>query len=927
MMTFPKNTTQLRHFIKISLTLLLSMIAALPAASQRSYVKGIIWDEAIQGPVEGAAIRLNKLPDSTFVKGTITDMKGSFHINGISSGNYCLQISFLGYKTIEKTIKLSVSDTLNIARIPFTSSDVQLQEVVVTGKQPGVKINNDTVEYVASAYRTQKSAVVEDLLKKLPGVEIDEEGKIMVNGQEIKQVMIDGKEFFGNDPKIATKYLPTDMIEMLQVVEKKSDLEEVTGIDDGNRQYVINLKVKRDMKRGVFGTAAAGAGTEGRYEANALINRFANERQITGLFGSNNTNNMGFSDMLKGIPSQIASQVAQAATNGRGEIRTHMAGANYADLLLNKKLKIDGNLFLANFNREELRDLHRKNFQASGFNTVNQAQSTTNESTQFKTGWRLDYRPTPQTRIFFRPNIVVGNGKQRDEVAYETLQGDTTLIDSAYSKNHYKDKNFYLNGTLTINHNLRKRGRSISMDIAGQISHTLNNSDTWTDKLKFPSSDPSQPTPTPLTWQYSDRTTDRNEYRIRLNYSEPISKTLQITTSYQFKKSTTITDKVTHKWNKNTEEFEFLPSQSDRFDNIFNNHRFELGIRKYWKGINLRIGGAVEPSHMLGYSYKADTLFYAVTKNSMDVSPYVNFVCPFSKEKILRLDVWANTRQPSGTQLQPIRDESNPSYIRDGNPDLKPIITTRIRLRYNDYNKKTQRTIVLNLGIDINKNSITNRTQYIDKGVQLTKPININGVWNAYFTFMYNVPLNPHFRLSSYTTGNYNRNINFISDKDNPGGKNINNNTRLRERLLLSYRNDILEIGAKTDIHHNYADYSLQKNMNVNAFNIINGGNLEIRFPKDMGGILVDYDYNMKKGYSEGFDRSEHILSAQLNVSVFKNKCGTISIKGYDILGQKQAISRNIRSNNIEDIQFNTLPRYIMFQFSYRFNYFAKAKF
>lgn len=174
-------------------------------------------------------------------------------------------------------------------------------------------------------------------LKKLPGVEIDEEGKILVNGQEITQVMVDGKEFFGNDPKVATKNLPVDMIERLQVVEKKSDMEELTGIDDGNRQYIINLKVKRDKKRGVFGTALAGGGTQEKYEANALINKFSKETQLTVLGGSNNTNNMGFSDMLKGIPSQVAAQASQAARTGRGIMRTHMGGVNYADRYLDGK--------------------------------------------------------------------------------------------------------------------------------------------------------------------------------------------------------------------------------------------------------------------------------------------------------------------------------------------------------------------------------------------------------------------------------------------------------------------------------------------------------------------------------------------------------------------------------------------------------------
>ena len=445
--------TRTRHYIEYWI---ISFFLLIPfsAFSKDAEVKGTLFDAALKIPVEMATVRLSHLPDSTFISGTASDKDGLFKFSGLVPGKYFIHITYLGYQSVYKNIEIkALSDRVDLGRLVLYSADTQLKEAVVVGKQPGVMVNNDTLEYSPTAFRTTKNAVIEDLLKKLPGVEIDEEGKILVNGQEITQVMVDGKEFFGNDPKVATKNFPVDMIERLQVVEKKSDMEELTGIDDGNRQYIINLKVKRDKKRGVFGTALAGGGTQEKYEANALINKFSKETQLTVLGGSNNTNNMGFSDMLKGIPSQVAAQASQAARTGRGIMRTHMGGVNYADRYLDGKMKLNGNIFVANFNQDESRSLYRENFQTSGFNTLHRNQWNNNKSTQFRTNWKWEYQIDKKNRLYFRPNIVWGDGNRKEWADYRTLKGDTMLLDSSYVDYWAKEKNYYLQGTLSYGHN------------------------------------------------------------------------------------------------------------------------------------------------------------------------------------------------------------------------------------------------------------------------------------------------------------------------------------------------------------------------------------------------------------------------------------------------------------------------------------------
>ena len=226
--------TRTHHYIEYWI---ISFFLLIPfsAFSEDAEVKGTLFDAALKIPVEMATVRLSRLPDSTFISGTASDKDGLFKLSELVPGKYFIHITYLGYQSVYKNIEIkALSDRVDLGRLVLYSADTQLKEAVVVGKQPGVMVNNDTLEYSPTAFRTTKNAVIEDLLKKLPGVEIDEEGKILVNGQEITQVMVDGKEFFGNDPKVATKNLPVDMIERLQVVEKKSDMEELTGIDDGN---------------------------------------------------------------------------------------------------------------------------------------------------------------------------------------------------------------------------------------------------------------------------------------------------------------------------------------------------------------------------------------------------------------------------------------------------------------------------------------------------------------------------------------------------------------------------------------------------------------------------------------------------------------------------------------------------------------------
>ena len=287
-----------RYFFILFLILL-----SMPAYAQKGVdITGTVIEEGTNEPIEQATVRLLSVKDSSMIGGVATSRNGSFMLKNIKNGSYLLHVSFVGFDPLYQPLRVTgKTNPVKLGKLALTDGAIQLGEAVVIGKAPEVTVRNDTMEYNADSYKTTEGSMLEDLLKKMPGVEVDSEGKITVNGKEIKKVLIDGKEFFSDDPKVASKNLPSKMIDKVQVLDKLSDMAKMTGFDDGEEETVINLTVKPGMKQGWFGNAFAGYGSEDRYEGNFMVNRFINNDQLTLMGGINNTNNMGFSDLASSM--------------------------------------------------------------------------------------------------------------------------------------------------------------------------------------------------------------------------------------------------------------------------------------------------------------------------------------------------------------------------------------------------------------------------------------------------------------------------------------------------------------------------------------------------------------------------------------------------------------------------------------------------
>ena len=554
-------------------------------------ISGTVKDKTDDSPLPQVSIRLLSARDSSFVTGVSSKNDGTFALTVKKAGNYLAAFSFLGYKTTYEPVRLTANQRRrNIGTVLLESNDILLQEAVVVGKAPEVVVKEDTVEFNADSYKTQPNSVVEDLLKKLPGVEVDSEGKITHAGKEITKILVDGKEFFSDDPKIATKNLPVDIVEKLQVVDRKSDLARLTGVDDGEEETVINLTIKKGMKHGWFGNVSGGYGLDGRYEAGAMINRFFGDNQITILAGSNNTNNMGFTDLGGSRFRRFG---------GMNGINTsHNVGVNF-NVGKGEEFRVGGDVSYNNSNRNVLQRTERQNLFAdstsyySGHNKMNDHGQ--NIRGNFRIHWEIDSLNT----LEFRPKFAVALSRSDSYDSALTTAGDLarSKVNFSESDNFNKGTGYDLSGELIYNHKFLSRpGRSFSIQAEYKFSDTKE--DGWTKALyKY-----YQLATDSTLDQIDDNHTWSNGYGARLTWTEPlgdVKKGRFLTFSYRFQANFNNADKYTY--DVFTDPLTALPLDTLRNDDLSNSfrnnyymHRAQVGFKQVKPTYTYDVGVAVE---------------------------------------------------------------------------------------------------------------------------------------------------------------------------------------------------------------------------------------------------------------------------------------------------------------------------------------------
>lgn len=913
----------MKHVLSIILGLCLCI--GLHAQNQSNItITGRVFDKTTNETIEAASIRVLNARDSSYVNGTATDKNGNFKIT-LKKALYIVNASFLGMGT--KYINVDSPRNARIGDIFLEEDGVLLQEAIVTAKAIEVLIKGDTVEYNADSYKVQESAVLEDLIKKIPGAEIDANGKITVNGKDISKILVDGKEFFSDDPKVASKNLPAKMVDKLQVLDKKSDLAQLTGFDDGNEETVINLTFKPGMKEGLFGQFQGGYGTKDRYEGNGMLNYMRNNTQISVLGGLNNTNNAGFSDFASSMGGgRGGGPRGISFGSNNGVATTNNIGINIASEL-SEKFKINGSVNFGSIDNDVTNETERIYDSEQRLSRKTNLSTGNNKSQNIGANFRMEWAPDTLTKIIFRPNMRYNKNE-----SFERAGGRSYYSEGFSDIDFSTDTSFYssnsdglnLNGNLIASRKLNSKGRSITLSLSGG----LNNSDA--DGYDFSSSLFSfrdiagKPDSTGIVTNQFNKQKDRSyNWRTSISYVEPLGRNNFLELEYSIRKSNSRTDKDVFAYDDITESY-LLPVDSvTRYvTNDFLTQNATLSFQSVRNKFNYTIGLGIEPA-----SSNTDIFVPNEAKKDMPKLDVINIVPKFrfnyrwSRSQTLRIDYRGSTNQPTTRQLYDGDYSNTATSIERGNPNLDPSFTNNISVRYQSFNAEKAAMFMIIGRFQNTLNDIT-RISTWEGSRDLTTYKNVNGNMSANVRMMFNSPLrNRNFSINGMTYGGYNRTNSFISQKSEKSlVKNTANLLTVHENLGLRFTSDIFDFSVRGNMRFERLINSVSDN-NRSIFDYGGYADFTLHLPYDWH-IESDINYSANSGYEGNYKKNEWLWNASISKDFLKAKNATFRVKAYDLLKERSNVSWSSNSNYTQYSRTNTINSYVMFSLVYRFQSF-----
>lgn len=905
---------------KCLLMLLMILFSPMAFAQQSGVnVTGSVVEQGSDTPIEQATVRLLNVKDSAMVRGVVSARNGSFTLKNVKKGSYLLHITFIGYDPLYQPLQITgKKNPVNVGKLELSDGAIELGEAVVIGKAPEVTVRNDTVEYNADSYKVTEGSVLEDLLKKMPGVEVDGEGKITVNGKEVKKVMVDGKEFFSDDPKVASKNLPAKMIDKLQVLDKKSDMAQMTGFDDGEEETVINLTVKPGMKQGWFGNAYGGYGSKDRYEGNAMVNRFVNNDQITFMGGANNTNNMGFSDLASTMFSGMGGGGGRRGGFGAGSGITSSgnAGLNFSKEFKPDKLTLGGNTRYSHSDNDARSKSDRQNILPGDSSSYDNSEAMSRtKSDNFGVDFRLEWKPDTMTQLIFRPSFSLSHSMNDNFSDATTLDNERDTVNTNKSSNYSESNGYNLNASIDFSRKLNNKGRVFSATLSGGNSDSYSDGMNRSDIVYFNQTDALKNSIIDQRSRYDNKGFN---YRAYVSWVEPIGHNNFIQATYSI--SQRKQEALKNVYNQDADGiYNVLDSAySQSYRNNFISQRASLSFKSQREKFNYTIGLNLDPSYSSSENFVGDTTLSKITRKVVNLSPMAQFNYMFDKRTNLRIMYNGRTSQPSMTQLQPVADISDPTNITIGNPDLNPRYTNNVFIRFQQFTPEKQRAFMIMANGSYIINDIVSYTSYNQEtGVKTTTYKNVNGNYSGNVRMMLNTPLkNKKFSINSMTMASFANSNGYINEE-----KNTNLNLILSERGGIDFRSSYLDLGVNGNIRYNATSNSLQKENNQNTFNYGAGGYTTIYLPLNFK-IESDVNWSTNSGYGDGFKQNEVLWNASASKSFLKNNQGTLRFKIYDILQQRSNISRSVTASYIQDSEYNTLGSYFMVHFIYRFSIF-----
>ena len=944
------------------LLLIVAVLTALTSMAQLQ-VTGKVIESDSQEPIAQTTVKLLKT-DSTLAAGVLTKLDGSFNVKAPKTGTYIIQVTCVGFKAYTKRVSVQADKDVKLGTISLQPDAIMLKGATVTGHAAKVTLKADTFIYNAAAFRTPEGSVVEELVKRLPGAEVGDDGSIKINGKEVKKILVDGKEFMTGDTKTAMKNLPTNIIDRIKAYDQQSDFSRITNIDDGEEQTVLDFGIKPGMNRGFMTNNDFGIGTRDRYSARTFNGLMKQDMTMMLMASANNVNDMGFGGGGGG---------GRFGMGRQGLTATKMVGLNM-NYEKTGKLTLDGSV---RWNHNDGDAFSKGNSETFFSSTVSQFGNSLNQNYSRSNGWdaqmRLEWTPDSMTNIMFRPNFrynsndgTTGNiSASFSENPYEIdlpsvglvtdplsqimaiKQLDPSLIKNYQRQNSisYSDtKN--VGGMLQINRKLNSSGRNLTLVLNGNYSKGDSKS-LSNNIVDLIASDSTYQT---NRWNITPST--NYSYSARVSYNEPIWRRTYLQFSYTYGYSYQKSDRETFNmlgadfrdlspsyrgWDsyldRSTLEKDDTQSRFSEYKNY--THTAEVTLRLIRNSYQFNIGFQVVPqkSHYIqDYTQKVQgqtvRLRADTTRTVTNFSPTLDFRWRKSQTSQLRFNYRANTRQPSISDLLDIYDDSNPLAIRRGNPGLKPSFTQNFRLNYNDYFQKHQQSIGAFLNFSMTDNSVSSKTTLIDPstGQTETKPENINGNWNSslFLTFSTALDSAAYFNLNTSTNLSYNHNVGYVQVAgDKESQKSVTTAMGVGERLGISYRNEWFELELNGSLNYQKNRSELQTNNNLDTWQFTYGATLGINAPWGTA-LSTNMGMQSRRGYADAsMNTNELIWNAQLSQSFLRGNALTVSLQFYDILHQQSTVSSMLSAMQRSDTEYNAITNYAMLHVIFRTNIFG----
>ncbi|SEA10176.1 Outer membrane receptor proteins, mostly Fe transport [Arachidicoccus rhizosphaerae] len=900
----------MRLRIVVSIIIGFLLIGQLKAQSgaKSGRIYGQIVD-TISNNVNRATISLLKAADTASVNRTLSDSTGHFNFKNLDLTTYIMRISFQGYDVVNRYVTISQQDPeLNVGEITLQQTLNELGTVVVTAIVP-VVLNGDTTEFNADAFGTKPNATVEDLLKKLPGVEVSKDGSIQSQGEAVSRVFVDGKRFFGNDPKLATQNLPKDVVDKIQVFDGKSDQAEFTGFDDGNTIKTINIVTKKDKRKGSFGRSSAGIGNDDAEFKNGLYN--INAR----LFRMDGDKRIGFLGNFNNVNQQMFTRGDGGDNNGLN--KTISAGINYRNQI-SKKTDFSGSYFYNNIHQvKDSKSFNQNLFSedTSQLTNKNSLGITNNQNHRFDLNIETNFDSSNRLRV--RPNLNITRGSSNTTATNDIdqlIDGDTANVSTSNSKNTSNSNSYNASLGTTYSHAFKKAGRSISLDVQLSSSRNENEGTNYADIYTYQNDLDS------ITNQHYSSVNDNKSISTTLSYTEPIAThqmlQLEINNAY----SKTNSDRKTYNYDSTTGSYsDANENLTNIYENTYQSNRATLSYMYNNGDLNFSAGTGVQLGHM-----KSDNLSKDIhlSQNYVNMYPTASLSYKFSKTRRLRFNYRGRTSQPSVTQLQPVVDNSNQLHITSGNPDLKQEFGHNFMLRYTNFDRENNKTFFATISADVTQNNIVNAIYRLSNGGDSTVPINMNGFYNVSGYLNWGFPLNkPKSNLDLSTRISNQRKASLINDVHS-----YTYTTTLSQRISWTTNlAELFDINFATNPAYNFANYSVSSNQDGNYYSqsISFDGTW---YSKSGWEIGSDFNYTFYAGLPAGQNTAIPIWNAGITKHLFKDQAGELKLSVNDILNQNKGIDFTRTDNIIGWSQSNVLKRYFMLTFTYNLRKFGGKK-